>query len=212
MFVEFAGNLQTALGKGVVDLASGSGNEGGATGSTASLGNASGRASSTTCYPGGTATEYTVDGKTSVSYRGCENPWGNLWKFVYGMNIWGNGTMDGGEPYVCLNPANFAESQNSGNYEGVGFTVTNASGYINALAYGDEKYDWMLMPNEVGSGGDSNLPVGDYVYVTANLNGYRIAPLGGDWGSGVGAGLYWSLNTGVGARYRYFSARLVFAD
>ena len=212
MFVEFAGNLQTALGKGVVDLASGSGNEGGATGSTASLGNASGRAAATTCYPGGTATEYTVDGKTSISYRGCENPWGNIWKFVYGINIWGNGTMDGGEPYVCSNPANFAESQNSGNYEGVGFTVTNANGYINALAYGGEKYDWLLMPNEIGSGGDSNLPVGDYVYVTANLNGYRIARLGGSWTYGVNAGLYWNLNDGVGYRTRILSARLVFAD
>ena len=212
MFVEFAGNLQTALGKGVVDLASGSGNEGGATGSTASLGNASGRAAATTCYPGGTATEYTVDGKTSISYRGCENPWGNIWKFVYGINIWGNGTMDGGEPYVCSNPVNFAESQNSGNYKGAGFTVANANGYINAFAYGDEEFDWLLMPNEVGGGADSNLPIGDYLYPTANLNGYRIALLGADWYNGVSAGLYWRLVNGVGFRGRNISARLVYAD
>lgn len=215
MFVEGAGNLQTVFGKGVTDLASGSGNEGGATGSTASFGNKSGEAASTTCYPGGTATTYNVSGKRSISYRGVENPWGNLWKFVYGINIWGNGTMGGGEPYVCDNPANFAESQNSGNYVGAGFTVTNAGGYINALAYpesGKEAFDWMLMPNEVGNGADSNLPIGDYAYVTANLNGYRIALLGASWAYGLQAGLFWALYSGVGSRTRDISARLVFAD
>jgi len=215
MFVEGAGNLQNVFGKGIVDLASGSGNEGGATGSTASFGNKSGEAASTTCYPGGTATTYSVSGKRSISYRGVENPWGNLWKFVYGINIWGNGTMGGGEPYVCSNPANFAESQNSGNYVGAGFTVANADGYINALAYpdsGKEEFDWMLMPNEVGNGGDSSLPIGDYFYKTANLNGYRIALLGARWDVGLEAGLYWSLPGGVGYRYRNISARLVFAE
>ena len=210
MFVEGAGNLQNVFGLGVTSQSDNSSyNCAGYTGSTASLGNASGQATSTKDYTG---TEQTANGRRAFSYRGCENEYGNIWKFVYGMNIWGNGTMDGGEPYVCLNPANFAESQNSGNYEGVGFTVTNANGYINALAYGDEKYDWMLMPNEVGNGGDSNLPVGDYDYVTVNLNDYRIALLGGYWAYGVSAGLYWYLDAGVGYRYRSISARLVFAD
>lgn len=210
MFVEGAGNLQNVFGLGVTSQSDNSSyNCAGYTGSTASLGNASGQATSTKDYTG---TEQTANGRRAFSYRGCENEYGNIWKFVYGMNIWGNGTMDGGEPYVCLNPANFAESQNSGNYEGVGFTVTNANGYINALAYGDEKYDWMLMPNEVGNGGDSNLPVGDYDYVTVNLNDYRIARLGGGWNNGVLAGLYWNLSSSVGYRSRYISARLVFAD
>ena len=210
MFVEGAGNLQNVFGLGVTSQSDNSSyNCAGYTGSTASLGNASGQATSTKDYTG---TEQTANGRRAFSYRGCENEYGNIWKFVYGMNIWGNGTMDGGEPYVCLNPANFAESQNSGNYEGVGFTVTNANGYINALAYGDEKYDWMLMPNEVGNGGDSNLPVGDYDYVTVNLNDYRIALLGGTWPAGVPAGLCWHLRNGVGSRSRHVSARLVFAD
>ena len=120
--------------------------------------------------------------------------------------------MGGGEPYVCLDPSNFAESQNSGNYKGAGFTVANADGYINAFAYGSEEFDWMLMPNEVANGADSNLPIGDYLYKTVNLNGYRIARLGGYWNGGAGCGLYWYLPTGVGYRYRVISARLVFAD
>lgn len=41
----------------------------------------------------GVAKEYTVDGKTAICYRGKENFWGNIWKFVYGINIWSNGKM-----------------------------------------------------------------------------------------------------------------------
>jgi len=208
MFVEGAGNLQNIFGLGVTSQPDNSSyNCAAYTGST--IGNASMQATSTKDYQGNAQT---ANGRRAFSYRGCENEYGNIWKFVYGMNIWGNGTMDGGEPYVCLNPANFAESQNSGNYVGVGFTVANANGYINAFAYGDEEFDWMLMPNEVGSGADSNLPIGDYLYLTANLNGYRIAQLGARWSNGVYAGLCWRLDYGVGGRARSFSARLVFAD
>ena len=210
MFVEGAGNLQTVFGDGVTGITDNSSyNCASYTGSTASFGNASGKATTTKDYTG---TDQTAATKVAVSYRGAENHWGNIWKFVYGINIWGNGTMDGGEPYICSNPANFAESQNSGNYKGAGFTVANADGYINAFAYGDEEFDWLLMPNEVGNGGDSNLPIGDYFYKTANLNGYRIALLGARWNSGVEAGLYWYLYGGVGVRTRILSARLVFAD
>jgi hypothetical protein len=55
------------------------------------------------------------------------------------------------------------------------------------------------------------LPVGDYHYVTANLNEYRIARLGGGWSYGVGAGLFgWTLDNGVGNRGRNFGGRLVY--
>lgn len=213
MFVEGAGNLQTVFGQGVTGITDNSSyNCASHTGSTAGFGNKSGVASSTNDYTG---TAQTAANKVAFSYRGCENEWGNIWKFVYGMNIWGNGTMGGGEPYVCDNPANFAESQNSGNYVGAGFTVANADGYIKAFAYpdsGKEAFDWMLMPNEVGGGADSNLPIGDYFYKTANLNGYRIARLGALWADGLLAGLYLHLTAGVGLRTRAISARLVFAD
>ena len=89
-------NLQTAIAQGVVSLPWTTGSDttssyAAATGSTASLGNGTGRAEKTTTYEGGVAKEYTVDGKTSVCWRGKENFWGNIWKFVYGINIWGNG-------------------------------------------------------------------------------------------------------------------------
>lgn len=205
-------NLQTAIAQGVVSLPWTTGSDttssyAAATGSTASLGNGTGRAEKTTTYEGGVAKEYTVDGKTSVCWRGKENFWGNIWKFVYGINIWGNGKMGGGQPYICSD-FSFAESKNSGNYEPAGFTVTNANGYISAMGY-STACDWLFIASECL--GNSSLPVGDYTYITVNLNGYRIALLGGSWsGGGCAGGFCWSLSDGVGIRGRTIGGRLVY--
>lgn len=205
-------NLQTAVAQGVVSLPWTTGSDttssyAAATGSTASLGNGTGRAEKTTTYEGGVAKEYTVDGKTSVCWRGKENFWGNIWKFVYGINIWGNGKMGGGQPYICSD-FSFAESKNSGNYEPAGFTVTNANGYISAMGY-STACDWLFIASECL--GNSSLPVGDYTYITINLNGYRIAQLGGHWSYGGHAGGFcWALSNGGGARYRSIGGRLVY--
>ena len=205
-------NLQTAIGQGVVNLPWSTGSDttssyAGATGSTASLGNGTGRATKTTTYEGGKATDYTVDGKTSICYRGVENFWGNIWKFAYGVNIWGNGKMAGGMPYICSD-FNYAEGKNTDNYEGAGFTVTKANGYISAMGY-STKYDWLFMASECL--GNSSLPVGDYTYITENLNGYRIAQLGSAWTYGsVAGGFCWALTYGVGGRNRIIGGRLVY--
>lgn len=190
-------NLQTAIGQGVVSVSDtpNTENNSKATGQTSSLGNSTGQAE-------GTA------GQVSITYRGVENPWGNIWKHVYGVNIWGNGSMKGGVPYICTD-FNFAESKNSGNYESAGFTVTNAGGYISAMGYGGEEYDWLFFASECL--GNSSVPVGDYHWVTQNLNGYRIALLGGGWHSGsLVGGFYWSLHNGVGVRTRDIGGRLVY--
>lgn len=205
-------NLQTANAQGVVSLPWTTGSDttssyAAATGSTSSLGNGTGRAEKTTTYEGGVAKEYTVDGKTSVCWRGKENFWGNIWKFVYGINIWGNGKMGGGQPYICSD-FSFAESKNSENYEPAGFTVTNANGYISAMGY-STACDWLFIASECL--GNSSLPVGDYTYITVNLNGYRIALLGGHWYyGGYAGGFSWVLNYGVGDRDRDIGGRLVY--
>ena len=205
-------NTQTGVGQGVVGLPYTTGDDttssyAAATGSTAALGNGTGRAEKTTTYEGGSAKEYTVDSKTSVCWRGKENFWGNIWKFVYGISIWGNGKMDGGQPYICSD-FNFAENKNSGNYEPAGFTVAPKEGYISAMGY-STKFDWLFIASETL--GNSSLPVGDYTYLTRNLNGYRIAQLGGSWDNWSNAGaFYWALTYGVGGRYRHIGGRLVY--
>ncbi|MDO5363077.1 MAG: hypothetical protein Q4F03_10610, partial [Eubacteriales bacterium] len=213
MMIEYGQmELQKPIGQGVVTLPWETGTDktssyAGVTGSTSALGNGTGRAERTTTYEGGVAKEYTIDGKTSITYRGLENPWGNIWKFIYGVNIWGNGKMDGGQPYICTD-FNYTESKNDGNYVPAGFTVTPKAGYISAMGY-STTCDWLFMASECL--GNSSLPVGDYTYITENLNGYRIALLGGSWNNGGSAGaFYWALTYGVGTRYRIIGGRLVY--
>ena len=204
-------NLQTAIGQGVVNLPWTTGSDtissyAGATGSTASLGNGTGRATKTTTYEGGKATDYTVDGKTSICYRGVENFWGNIWKFAYGINFY----CEVGKPflgYVCKD-FNYAESKRTDNYENIGFALPSENGYVSAMGY-STKYDWLFLPSEVK--GNSSLPVGDYYYQNNTWDGYRIALLGGSWSSGSYAGGFcWYLNNGVGIRYRDIGGRLVY--
>lgn len=205
-------NLQTAIAQGVVTLLLKTGSDkissyAAVTGSTSGIGNGTGRAERTTTYEDGVAKEYTVDGKTSVCWRGKENFWGNIWKFVYGINIWGNGKMGGGQPYICSD-FNFAENKNSGNYEGAGFTATNVAGYISAMGY-STICDWLFIASECT--GNSSLPVGDYTYISQKLNGYRMDLLGGYWNYGSYAGaLCWYLDNGVGIRDRSIGGRLVY--
>ena len=204
-------NLQTAIGQGVVNLPWTTGSDttssyAGATGSTASLGNGTGRATKTTTYEGGKATDYTVDGKTSICYRGVENFWGNIWKFAYGINFY----CEVGKPflgYVCKD-FNYAESKKTDNYENIGFALPSENGYVSAMGY-STKYDWLFLPSEVK--GNSSLPVGDYYYQNNTWNGYRVARLGGHWSAGSNAGGFsWILNDGVGYRYRDIGGRLVY--
>lgn len=204
-------NLQTAIGQGIVSLPWTTGTDttssyAGVTGSTASLGNGTGRATKTTTYEGGKATEYTVDGKTSICYRGVENFWGNIWKFAYGINFY----CEVGKPflgYVCKD-FNYAESKKTDNYENIGFALPSENGYVSAMGY-STKYDWLFLPSEVK--GNSSLPVGDYYYQNNTGDGYRILLLGGSWNNGSSAGgFYWSLSNGVGTRNRYIGGRLVY--
>ena len=189
-------NLQSAIANGVVSVPDNPNTENNSiiTGGTSNIGNNTGMANGT-------------NGLVSISYRGVENPWGNIWKFVYGVNIHGNGSQGGGIPYICKD-YNYAESKNSDNYESAGFMVANANGYISAIGY-SELYDWLFFPAETL--GNSSLPVGDYFYATPNLNGYRIARLGGYWSDGGDAGgFYWNLYYGVGLRLRNVGGRLVY--
>lgn len=193
--IEYAGmNSQSLIGLGVVNKASGVGNESELTGATSSLGNASGRAAGT-------------DGFTSVSYRGEENVWSNIWKFNDGANIFCDPTNGIHDLYVADN--GFAESKNTSPYVNAGITLAMTNGYISAMAY-NEEFDWLFFPAEVL--GDSALPVGDYFYQSYETAGYKMAILGGDWSNGVLAGAFcWVVLNAPANRSRNVGGRLVYA-
>lgn len=193
--IEYASmNSQTAIGRGVVDKPYvPNQNDSEITGLTANLGNASGVAAGT-------------NGLTSITYRGEENFWGNIWKFTDGMNIYCDIANSVHDLYIADNA--FAESKNTDNYKNAGITLATRSGYISAMAY-NEEYDWLFVPAETL--GDSSLPVGDYFYQGAASSGYKIARLGGDWRDGSNGGaFYWYVYDAPSTRYWIIGGRLVY--
>ena len=188
-------NTQAAIGLGIVNNSdSDSNNCSSLTGSTSALGNATGMASETIYDVAGTETPFNTNGKVAVSYRGMENPWGNIWKQVNGINIWGDGTMNSGQPYISDN-FNFNEGVKGETtinnvhykYSSAGFSLANASGWISAFGYGKEEYDWLFLPSETT--GNSSVPVSDNYYGIPDLNNsYRVLRYGGRWSDGYTTG------------------------
>lgn len=170
------------------------------TGATKYLGNETGMASETDYdYSGERITE-TTNGKLSISYRGMENVWGNLWKVINGINVyldgaWQNndyinGTLDGGEPYIA-DDFNFDGNKLDENYKALGLTLPSKSGYISAMGYATESYDWLIIPSE--NTGTSVAPVGDHLYAGRDkVQGhYHGVMVGGNWYSGAPAGAFY---------------------
>ena len=164
--IEYASfNTQSQIGNGNSGKTDdGSTNMSELTGATANLGNASGAVTN--------GNDIQI-----VSYRGEENFWGNIWKWMDGL------TMYDHTPYVCDDFA-FEESKKTGNYKEVNFTAAGANGWINAFGY-DPDYDYLFIPSETGNSASSSVPVGDQYYQST---GYRVASLGGLWYGGSSAG------------------------
>ena len=213
MMVEYGCmNLQNALGKGVSSISDLSGaNCASLTGATAALGNASGAAADTVNEKRGVLTTYTEDGKTSVSYRGMENPWGNIWKLLHGMSFHGSGASAFGEIFIA-DDLSFTAGKHTGNYVSAGLTLPQPNGYFSAAGYGAPTYDWLLAPGQTGE--HNALSVDDYVSGTSNLSGSRVPVYGGRWSYGdrngpfsLGASIRVDYSgSGMGCRLVYFPA------
>lgn len=206
-------NTQTAIGLGVVNNATnGTYNCASLTGSTAGIGNETGMASATVFENGSGKTTNTVNGKVSVSYRGVENPWGNIYKHVNGVNLWGDGTMNGGQVYIADN-FSFNEESHSGSYHLAGFTFTNTNGSVSAFGYGSEEYDWLFLPTAVNeNGADNKVPVGDRAYCRPNATGACTLRFGGTWEAGDNAGgfLWYGYAAAVSNTARTVGGRLLY--
>ena len=139
-----------------------------------------------------------------IVYRGLENPWGNVTKWIDGINYNGIERI----AYIA-NTNSFTENTDTG-YTSCGFLLADSNGFISAMGY-NENMDWVLLPSKVG--GQNIGIVGDYYYYQST--GWRVARLGGNWNYGSSytprsGAFYWYLNLDssgrgwdVGARAAY---------
>lgn len=196
MLIEYASfNMQTAIGNGNVSKTDdGTTNMAENTGATVTLGNASGVVTN-------------ANGIQIVSYRGEENPYGNIWKWVDGINVQNPSPFAAGQHgkvYVADN--GFADNVSESPFKDTGICPAYGEGYVSAFGYSEE-FDWLFIPTE--HTGNTSLPVGDYVW--NNNPGWRVAHIGGAWTYGAKAGAFcWHLYDGASGRSRSIGGRLVY--
>ena len=160
------------------------------TGSTAALGNGTGHATSSQALINGVSSTQTDVGKRAICYRGLENPWGHLWQMIGGVNIKGTGQSNGGTAYICTD-FNYTPTQVGDNYEEVGYALPTTYKWLNAMGYGNDKYDWVFLPIECSQSANSLLPIGDSIWATNGLNGINILASGGSYGYTDECGMFY---------------------
>ena len=190
--VEYASfDTQSKIGIGVASFTDdGTTNMAIVNGGTDNLGNESGMANGD-------------NGKVSVTYRGEENFWGNIWSWEDGLNIEAKGLHNA---FFAL--GNFADDTKAEPYKDVGFQLAKANGYVNAIGY-SEVCDFAFLATRTS--GASNRPLNDYFYQNNTYNGFLVSVLGGRWNYGSTAGGFSrSVNITASHRYRYIGGRLLF--
>lgn len=171
MVIEYASfDSKKAIGNGVVNKEAGSKvNYAEKTGQTSFLGNASGN--------GGPN-----NGFSSVTYRGEENLWGNIWNIVEGLNFECKGIND-----VWWSDCAYKDDYKELPYRNAGFTLCKENGFISAFAYSEE-CDFMFLASEVK--GTEDGPIGNYFKQNNEFDGWQISLLGGRWSQGTWPGFF----------------------
>lgn len=120
------------------------------------------------------------DGRHSVIYRGKENPFSNLFKFVIGINI------KDYQSYVNYDPSTYTPDTFDSNYSKLSYAnPNNQEGYIKVMGF-DKNNPLIALPTELGAG--SGTGYADYCY--SKNAGNRVALVGGNFSDGAYAGFF----------------------
>ena len=194
-YTEYAGaDSQTLVGKGIVDKAGGTGFNGEVNGFNSS---------DTNIGVNGTGSGTGVNGLTPIVYRGISNLWGNIWQFIDGYDA-----VDAA--YHIIKRAGtgvFANPMAGGDYETSLAVPIVTDGYISNIVY-EELLKYIFIAAAVA--GSSATYLYDYWYGhDATETNSLLA--GGDWNSGVSAGVGCRASRNVAANAdRELGARLEF--
>lgn len=136
----------------------------------------------------------------AVQYRWIENPWGNVFEWIDGINV--NNRV----PYICTEPESYADDTTS-NYTSSGITLPN-SGWIKGLGF-SSVFPWALLPDTTG-GGSATTYIPDYTNSSA---GWSVLDVSGCYTNASIAGLFFfdaSQSSGISSQY--IGARLQFRE
>lgn len=190
--VEFANtDWQGTLSAGVTNLSTGTYNEAVSTGYTSALGNSSGYITGIVRGDLGT---------TQVpSYRGIENPFGNIWKFCEGIKKLASGVTVNYGKYNILATNDYSVYANTDFVDPTTVSIPTA-----ASAYYKYRGSELLADYNTTTG--TNYLMDYQWYGTAG----QIMLAGGDWGISVLAGGFAvTLNNAASAASRFIGARVI---
>lgn len=188
MLIEYASyDCQAKIGKGVCSASTAVN-----TGATATLGNAS------------SVPPEEDTGTTSVSYRGEENLWGNVWTWLDAINIYN--TKNPNDSAIYLKEYGTYTDDTSEGYTRLAFNPEQKSGYQSALG-ADLNFPAISLPTELLGSETSGLSA----YFYNSNTGWRVARLGGYWHYGARCSAWYfylnyassDLNDAVGGRLLY---------
>jgi hypothetical protein len=131
------------------------------------------------------ANEFQTDAITICvpSYRGIENPFGHVWKWTDGINIYCDGNSHKSTVYICDDITKFADDTQTGYTIRTSEMINGSEGWIKTWLI-DEHADFI--PLTVGGSQSSYL----YDYIYANNTGWRVLGSGGGAGVGARCGLF----------------------
>ncbi len=198
--VEYASfNSQVKLGYGATLKSDDGSNMAENTGATVTLGNSTG---------GNTS----FNGVHIVSYRGEENPWGNIGKWIDGINSLNPSTwstiQNTGNLYgtIFMADNNFDDNGSGSQYQNTGIPSVYGSGYISAFGY-SKLSDWLFIPTEYD--GNSGFPIGDTFWNKNNVG--RCLFTNSIWNENSRSGIFsLGFNYMPSSNARFIGARLCF--
>lgn len=139
-----------------------------------------------------------TSGSHQFVYRGIEDPWGNTYQFVDGVNISDH------QAWVCRDARKYASNVFASPYEKLGYVNATENVWVTEMGY-DPSLPFAEFP--ISGGGGTNTHYADHYYQNT---GQRVARLGGSWSAGSAAGLsLWYLHGSAADASSYLSARLL---
>ena len=119
--------------------------------------------------------------KKSNIYRGVENPFGNVWKFIDGINI------KDYQAYICYDPTEYVVDKFTSPYTALSYVNANVSDKY-ATKLGLDSNNPLIRLTKEASGGSDSTYMCDYYY---SNSGNRILLAGGNFNSTANAGLWY---------------------
>ncbi len=178
MYIEYKGAaLDTGIGLGVINKASGTGFAGELNGAASIDSNLAAN---------GTGVGTGTNGLVPVAWRGIENPWGNVWQWVEGWNtVDGTDTANQVKYRIAKADGTTAFADSLATYDQLEATHTGLpDGYVSNVHF-DAGFSLLFLPSAVAGASDTYLR--DYYY-EHNTGGSEALLAGGVWRSGANAG------------------------